>query len=105
MPPSSLPYSKKYGVSVVQVIINWATRHGVSVLPISTNAQWQKDNLNSFGFQLSDEEMLAIDNLDGKAPRFVFRFVFRDEDGSIKGEHVVHRGNGQEQRHVVHGEL
>ena len=97
MPPPSLPYSKKYGVSVAQVIINWATRHGVSVLPASTNAQRQKDNLNS---QNLDEEM-AIGNLDGKGPRF----VFRDEDGSIKGEHVVHRGNGQKQRHVVHGEL
>ena len=45
--------AKKYDVSVAQVIINWATRHGVSVLPASTNAQRQKDNLNSFGFQLS----------------------------------------------------
>ena len=147
--------ANKYSVSVAQVIINWATRHSVSVLPASTNAQRQKNNLNSFGFQLSDEEMLAIDNLDGKVPKpaeknpnevsVVFanhgdgpinsfwvsdsneeihvgsinagggellltsfqghRFVFRDEDGSIKGEHVVHRGNGQEQRHVVHGEL
>ena len=147
--------ANKYSVSVAQVIINWATRHGVSVLPASTSAQRQKDNLNSFGFQLSDEEMLAIDNLDGKAPKpaeknpnevsVVFanhgdgvidsfwvsnsdeeihvgsinagggelvltsfhghQFVFRDEDGLMKGKHVVHRGNGQEQRHVVHGEL
>ena len=147
--------ANKYGVSVAQVIINWATRHGISVLPASTNAGRQRDNLGSFGFQLSDEEILAIDNMDGKAPKpaeknpnevsVVFenhgdgsinsfwvsdsdkeihvgpiaagggklvltsfhghRFVFRDEDGTIKGEHVIHRGNGQEQRHVVHGEL
>lgn len=153
--PTLESIANKYGVSVAQVIINWATRHGVSVLPASTNADRQRDNLNSFGFQLSDEEMMAIDNLDGKAPKpaeknpnevsVVFanhgdgvinsfwvsnsdeeihvgsisadggelaltsfhghRFVFRDEDGSMKGEHMVHRKNGQEQRHVIHGEL
>ena len=57
------------GAPILFVIINWATRHSVSVLPASTNAQRQKDNLNSFGFQFSDEEMLAIDDLDGKVPK------------------------------------
>mmetsp|Transcript_44 Transcript_44/g.137 ORF Transcript_44/g.137 Transcript_44/m.137 type:complete len:227 (+) Transcript_44:3-683(+) len=147
-----------YSVSVAQVVINWATQHGISVLPASKNAGRQRNNLNSFGFQLSDEEVLAIDALDGKAPRrpkpaeknpnevsVVFenhgdgpidsfwmsndeeevhvgsigpgggelvltsfhghKFVFRDEDGLMKGEHMVHRDHGQQQRHVVHGEL
>mmetsp|Transcript_121863 Transcript_121863/g.235053 ORF Transcript_121863/g.235053 Transcript_121863/m.235053 type:complete len:415 (+) Transcript_121863:37-1281(+) len=53
---------------VAQVIINWATRHGVAVIPASKSPSRQQSNLASFDFNLSDEEMSIIDSLDGKAP-------------------------------------
>jgi 2,5-diketo-D-gluconate reductase A len=61
--------SKKHGVSIPhQVLINWATRQGVMVLPASTDSTHQESNLNSFNFVLTDEEMKDIKQLDGHPP-------------------------------------
>jgi hypothetical protein len=62
--------AQKYNVDVGQVILNWATRHGISVLPASTDPKRQQSNLNSYAtFDLTEEEMKQIDDLDGKVPR------------------------------------
>lgn len=61
--------AKENQLSVPQVVIQWATSRGVMVLPASTNASHQQSNLNSFGTKLSEEEMQAIDDLDGRVPR------------------------------------
>ena len=58
-----------HNVDVAQVVINWATRHGIAVVPASTNLGRQRSNLDSFHFDLTDKEMRAIDALDGKAER------------------------------------
>ena len=57
--------------NVGQVVINWATiRHGISILPASTNPIRQEGNLyNSFRFALTKEELDRIDALDGKFPK------------------------------------
>lgn len=62
--------AKEYQVpGPAQVVINWLTHKGISVLPASTNAQRQSQNLfTSFSFELSKEDMKWLDNLDGKAP-------------------------------------
>lgn len=60
--------AKGHGATVPQVVIQWATRHGVMVLPASRNPAHQLSNLNSFFFTLSNEEMYAIDDLDGNPP-------------------------------------
>ena len=67
--PTLVSIADKYNVSVAQVVISWATRHGMSVLPASTNPDRQKRNLDSFRFNLSEEEMHAIDALDGVPPK------------------------------------
>ncbi|EED95298.1 hypothetical protein THAPSDRAFT_261394, partial [Thalassiosira pseudonana CCMP1335] len=56
--------AKKYSVSVPQVVIQWATRQGVMVLPASRNRSHQESNLDISGFRLSDAEMQSIDALD-----------------------------------------
>lgn len=58
------------GADVGQVVINWATtRHGISILPASTNPARQESNLhNTFRFSLTEEELDRIDALDGKVP-------------------------------------
>lgn len=66
--PTLLAIARGHGATVAQVVINWATRHGVSVLPASTRPSRQASNLNSFVFDLSEEEVRAIDALDGMAP-------------------------------------
>jgi len=152
--PSLVAIAEKYGVSVAQVVINWGTRHGMSILPASTSPKRQKSNLDSFFFDLTEQEMSVIDALDGKAPQppqknpdeisVVFenkgdipidsfwvsdkeeeipidsieagktmalssfhghKFVFRNGEGSLVGEHTVARDAGQDQKHIVHGEL
>ena len=65
--PALQSIAKKHGASVPQVVIQWATREGVMVLPASRNASHQKSNLNSYFFTLSDDDMRAIDDLDGTA--------------------------------------
>lgn len=57
-----------HGATVPQVVIQWATRQGVMVLPASRNRSHQMSNLNSFYFTLTDEEIIAIDDLDGNPP-------------------------------------
>ncbi len=52
--------AKKYNVSAGQVCIRFALQSGVLPLPKSTNADRMKLNLDVFGFELSEEDMLAI---------------------------------------------
>lgn len=61
--------AKKYDVSVPAVVIQWATRRGVMVLPASTRPSHQLSNLKSCDFTLDEEEMMTIDALDGKPPK------------------------------------
>lgn len=68
--PTLVTIAQKYEVDVGQVVLNWATRHSISVLPASTNAKRQQSNLNSCAsFDLTPQEMKQIDDLDGKPPR------------------------------------
>jgi diketogulonate reductase-like aldo/keto reductase len=67
--PTLISIALNYGVSVPQVVIQWATRSGVMVLPASTSPDHQISNLNSFEFTLSAEEMAAIDDMDGNPPQ------------------------------------
>jgi hypothetical protein len=61
--------SLKYGATIPQVVIQWATRQGVMVLPASTNPSHQESNLNSYYFTLSEEDMQIINNMDGNPPQ------------------------------------
>eukprot|EP00804_Cyclotella_cryptica_P023775 CCRYP_011159-RA/>CCRYP_011159-RA protein AED:0.34 eAED:0.34 QI:0/-1/0/1/-1/1/1/0/192 len=74
--------AKKHGVSVPQVLINWATQQGVMVLPASTKISHQEDNFNSFAFVLTQEDIDAIDSLDGHPP-------------GKRGQRSFHNGNEQ----------
>jgi diketogulonate reductase-like aldo/keto reductase len=78
--------AKKYGVSIPQILINWATRQGVMVLPASTDASHQEANLNSFGFVLTDDEIEDINSLDGhpRGKRKLRTFNNGNEEGIEK---------------------
>jgi len=67
------------GMSVPQVVIQWATARGVMVLPASKNISHQYSNLNSFSTRLSEEEMQVIDDLDGEVPPQKVKHVNPDE--------------------------
>jgi uncharacterized protein YlxP (DUF503 family) len=68
--PVLVRLAKKYNVSVAQIVLHWATRHEISVLPASTNIQRQRDNLQSGTLiYLTEQEILEIDALDGQVPK------------------------------------
>eukprot|EP00930_Biecheleria_cincta_P050773 TRINITY_DN35949_c0_g1_i1.p1 TRINITY_DN35949_c0_g1~~TRINITY_DN35949_c0_g1_i1.p1 ORF type:complete len:402 (+),score=58.74 TRINITY_DN35949_c0_g1_i1:78-1283(+) len=63
--PTLRSIARRHNATVAQVVIRWATRHGVAVLPASRQAQRQGSNLKSFFFELDASEMASIDALDG----------------------------------------
>ena len=53
-----------HGKTVAQVILRWNTQNGVIVIPGSANKDHLRENLSIFDFNLSDDEMKLIANLD-----------------------------------------
>ena len=53
-----------HGVSSAQVILRWDLQRGIVVIPGSSNPEHIKENLELFGFELTDEEMAGINALD-----------------------------------------
>ncbi|MCD8154536.1 MAG: aldo/keto reductase [Clostridiales bacterium] len=56
--------AKTHGVSSAQVILRWNLQKGVVVIPGSSDPDHIRENLDLFGFELTDEEMEQINALD-----------------------------------------
>ena len=56
--------AQAHGVSPVQVILRWDLQRGIVVIPGSGNPDHIKENLDLFGFELTDAEMEKIGALD-----------------------------------------
>ena len=59
-----LQIAEKHGVSAAQGILRWDLQRGIIVIPGSSNPEHIKENLDLFGFELSEEEMEQIRSLD-----------------------------------------
>jgi 2,5-diketo-D-gluconate reductase A len=53
-----------HGVTPAQVVIRWHLQSGIIVFPKSNSAERMRENFDVFGFELSAEQMAAIDALD-----------------------------------------
>lgn len=53
-----------HGVSAAQIILRWDLQRSIVVIPGSSNPDHIKENLDLFGFELTDEEMEQIGALD-----------------------------------------
>lgn len=53
-----------HGVSSAQVILRWDLQRGIVVIPGSGNPDHIRENLDLFGFELTEEEMSQIKTLD-----------------------------------------
>lgn len=56
--------AQAHGVSSAQVILRWDLQRGIVVIPGSSNPDHIKENLDLFSFELTDDEMAAINALD-----------------------------------------
>lgn len=56
--------AEAHGVTPSQAVLRWHIQLGSIPLPKSGDAARQIENFNVFGFELSDEEMLAISSLE-----------------------------------------
>ncbi len=71
--------ANKYGKSPAQIILRWHNQKGVIVIPGSKNPEHIKDNLNIFDFEISEEDMKKIDELDKNTP------FYNQTDESLDG--------------------
>jgi 2,5-diketo-D-gluconate reductase A len=53
-----------HGKSVAQVVLRWLIQRGVVVIPKSVRADRMRENIDVFGFTLTDDEMARIAALD-----------------------------------------
>jgi diketogulonate reductase-like aldo/keto reductase len=63
--PEMQELSDKYGKTIAQIAIRWSLQHGFLPLPKSVTPSRIEENLAVFDFELSDEDMERIDQLDG----------------------------------------
>ncbi|MFP4345698.1 MAG: aldo/keto reductase [Anaerolineales bacterium] len=54
----------EYGKSPAQILIRWALEHDVVVIPKSSDKQHIRDNADIFDFEISEEDMCRLDDLD-----------------------------------------
>lgn len=72
---------QKYGKSSAQVILRWHIQEGNIVFPKTTNPQHMEENLNIFDFELTEEELAAIHELD-KGQRF-FTMTLAEQEAHL----------------------
>lgn len=53
-----------HDVTSAQVVLRWNLQRGVVVIPGSSNPEHIRENLDIFGFELTDAEMEQISGLD-----------------------------------------
>jgi diketogulonate reductase-like aldo/keto reductase len=62
--PVIVEIARAHGKSPAQILLRWGLQHGRSVIPKSTKPTRIAENIDVFDFELSADEMTAIDGLD-----------------------------------------
>ncbi|MYS90936.1 MULTISPECIES: aldo/keto reductase [Streptomyces] len=58
--PAVARIAEAHGVTAGQVVLRWHTQLGAVPVPKSANPERQRENLDVFGFELSEDEMTAV---------------------------------------------
>ena len=64
-----LKLSEKYKKTPAQIILRWDIQRGIITIPKSVNPERIKENFEIFDFELTENEIKQIDELDGKGKR------------------------------------
>lgn len=59
---------KKYDKAPAQIIVRWNVQNDILVIPRSSSPLHQKQNLDLYDFELTEDEIKAIDDLDKGEP-------------------------------------
>ena len=62
--PAVTDVAAAHGVTPAQVVLRWHVQQGTIVIPKSVNPRRMVENIDLFGFELTDEEMAAVAGLD-----------------------------------------
>jgi len=62
--PVIVEIAQAHGKSPAQVMLRWGLQHGRSVIPKSTKPERIAENIDVFDFELTADQMTAIDGLD-----------------------------------------
>jgi methylglyoxal/glyoxal reductase len=62
--PILIDIAKKYGKTPIQVTLRWDLQKGVVTIPKSIRRERILSNADIFDFELTENEVNAIDNLD-----------------------------------------
>jgi diketogulonate reductase-like aldo/keto reductase len=54
----------KYNKTIAQVVLRWLTQRGIVAIPKSVRRERMAENFNSFDFELSTDDLNAIETLD-----------------------------------------
>ncbi len=61
---------KKYNKSIAQVILRWLTQRSIVAIPKSVSKERMEENINIFDFELTVQDMEAIQTLDTTTSSF-----------------------------------
>lgn len=62
--PTIAGIADRHGAGPAQVVLRWGLQSGLSVIPKSVHADRIQSNFDVFGFDLTEEEIAAIDGLE-----------------------------------------
>ncbi len=66
--PVLLKIGEKYGKSIAQVVLRWQLQRGIICIPKSVNPDRIRQNIDVFDFELTADDMAAINALDQRRP-------------------------------------
>jgi 2,5-diketo-D-gluconate reductase A len=56
--------ARAHGVTPAQVVLRWEVQQGIVTIPKSASPERQRENLDVFGFELTEDEMPALAAMD-----------------------------------------
>lgn len=66
--------AKKYKKTSAQIVLRWHIQNGFITIPKSSKPERIKENIDIFDFELTEDEMKEINNLDGKKGRIQYNY-------------------------------
>ncbi len=72
--------AEKYKKIPAQIVLRWHIQRGIIIIPKSQKPERMKENFEIFDFEMSNEEIKEIDNLNGKEKRI------QDEEEKLEKE-------------------